>query len=449
MLRKSANPTYPPIETAHSWRQSDVMMIARNFYEVSPNILFPRVDYNNGTSGIVATEFPLMNYLIYILSIILGYNHGLGRLVNLIFSAIGSYYFYMIVKKYINEQTAFLSTIILTCSLWFVYARKAMPDIFAISLVIGSVYHGLCYFDQKRKIMNLLLFLLFGTLGMLSKISSGYLFSVFLIPIIITRKRVKEIIPFIIACILILGSIVWWYYIWVPHLKSLSSVGSFFMGVPFYKGIKGLMDNPGMTLKRFYETPLMFSGFTCFLLGIFFVFKNKHKLLFGIISLCTISFMVFMLRMGSNFSVHTYYILVFIPPMALIAGYGIANIPWRWMQLSLLIVICIENIANNWTDFYPRAKKMELIRLEKIVDQHCDQGKMIAINCSPDPLALYMAHRKGWMSYNYQLQNADFREDIRMKGCSYVLILKNINEGNLELPMEVIFEDQDFKIYKF
>jgi hypothetical protein len=33
--------TYPPVETAHSWRQSDVLMIARNFTEVSGDISLP------------------------------------------------------------------------------------------------------------------------------------------------------------------------------------------------------------------------------------------------------------------------------------------------------------------------------------------------------------------------------------------------------------------------
>ena len=36
--------TNPPLDAASTWRQTDVLMIARNFYEIDSNILFPRTD---------------------------------------------------------------------------------------------------------------------------------------------------------------------------------------------------------------------------------------------------------------------------------------------------------------------------------------------------------------------------------------------------------------------
>ena len=34
----------PPLEVAYNWRQVTVCMPARNFLEIDPNILFPRID---------------------------------------------------------------------------------------------------------------------------------------------------------------------------------------------------------------------------------------------------------------------------------------------------------------------------------------------------------------------------------------------------------------------
>lgn len=34
----------PPLEVVHNWRQTTVTMVARNFYETDPNILYPRID---------------------------------------------------------------------------------------------------------------------------------------------------------------------------------------------------------------------------------------------------------------------------------------------------------------------------------------------------------------------------------------------------------------------
>ena len=85
--------TNPPIEVAHAWRQTTVTMAARNFYEVDPNILYPRIDISEDLTGITGMEFPLMNYLIYLMSEVFGYAHWYGRLINLILSSLGCWFF--------------------------------------------------------------------------------------------------------------------------------------------------------------------------------------------------------------------------------------------------------------------------------------------------------------------------------------------------------------------
>ncbi|NLL29032.1 MAG: hypothetical protein GX259_09570 [Bacteroidales bacterium] len=40
--------TNPPLEIGHNWRQVTGLMVSRNYLEVEPNILYPRIDDNNG-----------------------------------------------------------------------------------------------------------------------------------------------------------------------------------------------------------------------------------------------------------------------------------------------------------------------------------------------------------------------------------------------------------------
>src|SRR5688572_20790329 len=77
--------TFPPLEVGHNWRQTDGLMIARNFYEIDSNFFLPRVDLAGEKTGIVGSEFPVLNYLIYIAYNIFGYEHWYGRLIVLIF----------------------------------------------------------------------------------------------------------------------------------------------------------------------------------------------------------------------------------------------------------------------------------------------------------------------------------------------------------------------------
>ena len=127
-------------------------------------------------SGITGTEFPTLNYLVYLLSLIFGFNDWYGRLINLIVSSLGVLYFYKLVKMKFSEKNAFISSIFLLASMWFRFSRKVMPDTFSTSLVIMSLFFVFSYLEEG-KIKHLLMYLAFALLGLLSKIPSGYLLS--------------------------------------------------------------------------------------------------------------------------------------------------------------------------------------------------------------------------------------------------------------------------------
>jgi 4-amino-4-deoxy-L-arabinose transferase-like glycosyltransferase len=154
--------TNPPLEVSHNWRQTTVAMAARNFAEADNNILYPRIDIAGEKSGITGMEFPLLNYLIYLMSVVFGYDHWYGRLINLIVSSFGLWYFFRLVKDHFSEQVAFNSTIVLAVSVWFQFSRKIMPDTFAVSIVIAALYYASCYFrgneNHRKQLYSLILF---------------------------------------------------------------------------------------------------------------------------------------------------------------------------------------------------------------------------------------------------------------------------------------------------
>ncbi len=78
-----------PIFDSHHWRQSDGYAIARNFFEIDANIFFPRVDHAGNLTGIMGSEFPIMNYLVFGLYKLFGVDWWQGRLLNLVVSSLG------------------------------------------------------------------------------------------------------------------------------------------------------------------------------------------------------------------------------------------------------------------------------------------------------------------------------------------------------------------------
>ena len=82
------NITLPPIEVGHNWRQSTVLMVARNFFEGPFDLMHPKVDMAGDLSGITGMEFPLLNALHAGWAHLLGWSDWYGRLIVLIFSSL-------------------------------------------------------------------------------------------------------------------------------------------------------------------------------------------------------------------------------------------------------------------------------------------------------------------------------------------------------------------------
>ena len=214
-----------PLE-ANRW-----IVIARNFYETEANIFYPRVDTAGEKYGITGSEFPIYNYLIYLVSLVFGYQDWYGRLIVLIFSTLGSFYFYKSIRKFFGETVAFNATISYDFLLVF-YSRKIFPDCFSAGLCLMALYFILEYLENG-KAKHLLLYLFLATLGCLSKISSTLLLSVLAIPVFFNAYPMnRKTWTVLISCIVLI-SIVGWYFVWTPYLnKTFGYGGHFTMGCP-------------------------------------------------------------------------------------------------------------------------------------------------------------------------------------------------------------------------
>ncbi len=268
--------TDPPLESGHNWRQITGLMVSRNFLEIDSNIFFPRVDENNGGTGIIGMEFPILNYLHFLLSFIFGYQHWYGRLINLIVSSLGIFYFYKLIKVVFNENLAFYSSIGLLTSTWFVFSRKMMPDTFCMALMFIGLYFGYQYLIKKHW-KKLLLFFLFTSLGSLAKIPAIIGFSFVLLFWWKLKPTIKimwvQSVFMVFTCILVYL----WYFLWNPYLSE--NYGNWYnLGKSFSQGFEELSHNLPKIMENFY-----FHSFNSFILfglslyGFILILKFKKK----------------------------------------------------------------------------------------------------------------------------------------------------------------------------
>lgn len=440
--------TDAPLESAHNWRQCFTNSIARSFLQIDSNIFYPHSNIYGNSSGIVGTEFPIFSYLIFIVSKIFGYAHWYGRLINLIISSIGIFYFYKTVSSFINQKLAFVSAIILLCSLWFIFSRKSMPDTFSVSLVLVAIYYGISYL-KSSKAFYLVLYFLFMLLGILSKIPAIYFYPLFVIFLFSKEIELKPKIIFSISSFVIVTIVFMWYFKWVPYLESIEGNRLYFPRT-LSEGVVEVKDNIGGLFEKFYFASLQsFVAFAFFIVGLYYVFKvQKSKILIPFISL-NIVFIFFIIKTGVVFPTHSYYILPYTPIMALIAGYGlvqIKNIKWIWIVLAVIVV---ESILNQQNDFRIKEKELALLRLEAIADKVVSKNDLVAVSDGDNPQMLYFINRKGWRLDNEKLENASFIETLREKGCKYLFINKNRLNLNLTIcKYEIAYKDDDFVVYK-
>lgn len=441
--------TNPPLEPAHNWRQTTVAMVARNFLEVDNNICYPRLDIAGEKTGITGMEFPLLNYLIYLLSEVFGYQHWYGRLINLIFSSLGLWYFFMLVIKYFSPKTAFNASLILMFSIWFTYSRKIMPDTFSMSLILASIYYGTNYFQSNSKrALNLCLYFLLATLGMLSKLPSAYLLAIFVLFVFDKKIELSKKITLSFISVLSLTISVSWYFYWVPHLVEKYHFWYFFMGNSIINGAKEITTNIVSALDNFYNAALKYLGFIVFLIGLLYAILKKEKKLLVVFLVSSLSFLFIILKMGVNFPHHSYYVIPFVPIMALLAGYGLDQVKYKNLSLILLIAICSEGLLNRQHDFIIPSKNLTLLTLEAHLDKVSKKEDLILMNSGSSSTPMYFAHRKGWTVLNHEITKEGYIKGLQDIGLKFIVIIKNSANPMVNLNFPISFENQYYCIYE-
>lgn len=443
--------TLPPLEHQHPWRQTDGLMIARNFLETDSNIFYPRVDIAGDKTGITGSEFPLLNYLIYIVSAVFGYAHWYGRLIVLLVSGLGSFYFYKAVRIHFGETVAFNAAILLTCSFWFSYSRKIFPDCFSASLCLMALYSMLAYLEDGQR-RRLIFFVVLGSLGCLTKISSALLLSILVLPLLMKQYPVSRKAWMVATSTVILSATIGWYFLWVPYLNSTYEYGDHFTsGCPLFSmGWEEIKANYRGVLRSMYIIPMKYLGFLAFVLSLIYLIVTRKWNVLALFVIPYLCFLVIILKTGKSIMIDQYYVLCVIPCMAFVAGYVLSRIPNQLLMYLLVAAIAIENIGDQVYDFRPHKMNVPFADLENIVDQVSTPQDLFIVNAAPHcPIPMYFAHRKGWTVMPETLKDAGYMSDVKARGCKFVLVCKEMYQENfdVELELPMVYESKDFRIY--
>jgi hypothetical protein len=439
--------TQPPLESAHNWRQSVTAMTARNMVQDSGTILQPRIDYGGSSRGIMATEFPLLQTCISGFIRLFGPAHWYGRFINLIFSCIGFWAFFKIAQWYVGNRAAFFGTLGLMVSLWLIYSRKIMPDTFACSWILLAAWWYI-KFAFERKNAFLVLALLAGMLGVLSKIPAVLLFS-FCTPILISSSTsVSRKLAVVAALMATAVPVYWWYFVWSPHLVAIDNNPLFFPRT-FLIGLEELARYPNEIIQQFvFRSFFAYFGFVLAAIGIgICIYQKRIKVLTMLLTAFVLMF-YFMTKVGEVFPFHSYYMVPFVPFLALTLGVCLASIKHRGLLYFLCLFLLVESLVNQLDDFHPKPSTKSLLELEDVADAIAPRSEKIVCNGGLNPQLIYFINRKGWSLRDAELSNERL-ESCKAEGAKYLFFYRYTNKGKQKkLPKfnyPILFEN-DFVI---
>ncbi len=155
-------------------------------------------------------------------------------------------------------------------------------------------------------------------------------------------------------------------------------------------------------------------------------------------------FILYIFKSGFFFYNHNYYIIPFVPVMAIVGAYPLTKIKKKYAVI-ILFLGATEAIANQQHEFFIRDELTYKLSIESLAQGYTNKSDLIAVNGDGNPLLLYLADRKGWSMHKHELLDSASRAKIIEKGCDYIIIDKN--KYTVHMKLEKVCHNKDFVIY--
>ena len=391
-----------------SWRDTQTLMVARNFAGGSMNPLLPKVDWrtttgpqSDGTVG--GTELQVVPWLTAWLFRAFGVQPWAGRVVPIVFSLLGLIWFYRLGDRFYGPRCAAWAMFLLAVSPYhLVTSRLQMPESFVFAMSFGMFL----YFDrwlEGRRPRDYGIALAMCLLMLLGKPN----FAVMAIPMAwLTLSRLgmatfRSRAVYIFAIGAGLPFLVYVFYsnrILIPRTGLSFAQPDLFrhhllLTADFYTAIAGTVWSTSLT-------PLVA---TLALLGIAVPLIDRkgwfvHAWLLGAVAL-------FVLTPGGG-RVNGYYQMVLAPPALMLVG-RLADavigarrggkLSWRAVATGIVLLLagaqCLQRILPAYQPINAPA-----YACGTWLNRNTDPGARI-LTATPNTTALYHANRIGWTTW--------------------------------------------------
>lgn len=130
-----------PFVDSWSWRESDVAMIAENFYHNGFNVFFPQINWAGPAPGYVGSEFQLVPLLAALFYPLFGVHEWIGRGISVAFFTASLPFFFLLVRRLHTARAALAAvSVYVAIPLSIFSSRSFMPDMASLSMALVALY---------------------------------------------------------------------------------------------------------------------------------------------------------------------------------------------------------------------------------------------------------------------------------------------------------------------
>ena len=393
----------------HTWRQTQVLSIARNYHDESMNLFEPRVDSRGPWSGVTGLEFPLPYYLMALGYEAFGFHHATHRLVMLLFSFVAMLGAYALGRALSGRPGWGLAAaaMLILDPLFGYYSFVATPDVPMLGFLLLG-FAALYRWSQTRRTRLLVAGSAALSLAALLKVSSVALWPA--AAILLARggrgERTRQL-PRVLAAVAcgLLPVLAW--YLWARHLSAVNHNHDFMLEskLPYPMAIV-----PGVARKVLLqwlpEVYLSYPQFMLALVGVFTLRRRGVSPAAAPLVAAALGLLAYAVAVLPMLDMHDYFMTPVVVPLLLLALLGLWRIrelartvhTARWALVVLLIATAVVGPWRALSRFERSRPDPDLLSMEArlpalIPDPH---ALVIAASDASPSIYLYFMHRKGW-----------------------------------------------------
>ena len=423
----------------HSWRQSEVSSVSRNFVRDGFDLLHPRMDNisnvqsgKDNPNGYFFVEFPLYNAAQAGLYSIFGIVtlEQWGRLVSIFSAILAALFLYLIVRRHSNEAIGLLAAFFYAFLPFNIYyGRTILADTSMVMATLGAIYFFDRWLTEKSKIKNWIFYLVaivFTSVAVLLKPFALF----FVLPMLYLAWRSYGFTLFLqwklwIFAIVTVAPLIWWRT-WMQQFPE---------GIPANTWLlngNGIRFRPAFFRWIFYERlTILISGYAISLLALVGIVKLRLLKEWGFFITFFVSSLLYVCVFATGNVQHDYYQIPIMPSVAIIFAIGSYFLS-KWfikkfpIGIVLLVICVIAGFYLSWERVkdYFNINNRSIIIAGEAVDRLTPKDAKIIAQYNGDSSFLYQTNRKGWASFQDELPV------MIEKGASY-LILVNPTEQDM------------------